>query len=427
MASFLDCIISLHRMRTNSPECYAKDLGMQLLGHSLGRDSVNSLAPDVIRHNSYECLVGCSGRSKKTTAQNQVETLTPVLYKGSKSFSPEGLLRNMETRPRIYVQMGEMSTVLRSMKAGGNMSNFKEIANDLWNCPNDYTKYLVSKEYSVVKPYLSIITTVTEEDLFNNLAYDMTHGGFIPRFKWRFSPHPPRRRREVLPETVATYESILGKVVAKLYGYFQETPMKYRLDEYALDRFEEISQELEEDSKWDDVQAFVSRYENYIVADADVITLSNSIGSFLEKETGLTELTRLTKLTELINVSLSTDKVLEPRVIPVYLVNSVNSVAIDEAFNTIKPCLEYAKKIVQYTDEDSLIQKVKNQMNKLPPGGEILHSDLMRRSHVAPHDKFKLIMHTLKEREEVMEIKKESGEGQAKKISLWYRKGLKYE
>jgi hypothetical protein len=430
MTSFIDYYVSYHSMKTVAQPVYAQHLIMQQLGHCLGRESKNIIAPSEVRHNSYLCLVGTSSVSKKTTAQEKVASrLIPTLNIGPKNFSPEGLLNKMQLYPSMLLPMGEFSTVLRGISNGGHMTNFKEIANDLFTCPADYKKQLVSKEYYIKNPYLSINSTITESELFPYLKNGTMEGGFFPRWRFVYQKDPEHRRRENLPETVDCYEAILRNIITKLYYQFKEHPMTYHLDEEALDKFDEISIELEEDSEWESIRSFVARYEEYMIADADILTLSDDLGKFLES-TELTELTKLTEITKLTNDSTTIDKILSSNEWLVNLVkpvNSVNSVNLLRSYELMKPCLRYAVKLATHAEEDDSIRKVKNQMDKLQRGDWISYSDLIRKSHVSPCDKFKLIMHTLKEREEVEEEERTSGEGQSKKESKWYKRGMRYE
>ncbi|MHA1492323.1 MAG: DUF3987 domain-containing protein, partial [Promethearchaeota archaeon] len=269
MTTLLDLYIEYHKMRTDSPKTFATHLGIQLIGHSLGRDSFCSTRPRGVRFNVELCLLGQSGKAMKSTAQEDIQVpLIPSSHKGTKSFTPEGLLREMELKPQILCPMGEFSTVLRGIKMGGHMANFKEITNDLFNCPYEYNKKLANKEnnYHIDKPYLSISTTCTEEEFFPYLKPEMVHGGFLPRWLLIYDCPKNRKKRDDLPEFIDGIENILKSIFELLYVYFAEKPAKFKLDNDARDVYESICFLLEEGKEYEKIQPFVKRIENYIIA-----------------------------------------------------------------------------------------------------------------------------------------------------------------
>ena len=151
MASLIDLHLEYHKMRTSSPLEFATHLSILNIGHAFNRNSICKIQPRAVHHNIYLCLLGPSGLSLKTTAQEDVATpLIPTKYQGTKSFSPQGMLRHLEDQPNSNFPLGEFSTALRGIKMGGNMADFKEISNDIWKCPPYYNKRFRELLFSIV-------------------------------------------------------------------------------------------------------------------------------------------------------------------------------------------------------------------------------------------------------------------------------------
>jgi hypothetical protein len=394
----IDATVKYHSLRTFSPTIYAEHLTYQLIGHSLGWFSLNKNSPPRGEiHNSYLCLLGESGITKKTTAQNDtIGELYPGSYRGTASFSPEGLLQEMggiftkdkvvPPRPSLMFPMGEFSIVLRSIKNGGNMSNFKEIANDLFTRRNEYKKKLVSNEYWIVQPYLSLSTTCTEEEFFDNLTPDMVHGGFLPRWLLVYSDKP-ERKNIVLPDNIDDIENTLKEIYGTMFNVFQKKPVGFIFDKSAEKEITDIENELYDDSKYESVQPFVSRYIGYIKKYADILCISEKVS----KLTGLTELTNLTTLTTLTNIDSKVNSVY-----PVNIVNLVNSDHINRSKQLILPCLDYARKVAQYVDEDLDLRKV---VRVLDGKKEMDRSYLLQHCHLSSW-KLTQVLNTLDARNE---------------------------
>ena len=409
--NLIDLFVEYHKLRTYSPEIYAKHVTFSILGHSFGQESFNGyLPPRGVIHNSYLCLIGKSTISKKTTVQDEtIGALIPPEFKGPQSFSPEGLLKEMSNIPQLICPMGEFSTVLRSIKFGGNMANFKEIANDLFTKKDVYIKQLVNAPYRIERPYLSMITTCTEEEFFNNLTPDMVHGGFLPR--WLLvKAEPPQRKRIKVPDDIDKIESELKKLILGFYVIFMEHPLKFQLSKEADDLFYDIQCQIEDDSKFENVKPFAGRYLNYIAKYADIIAFSNKLSS-LSLITNITSLSSLTSA--LGNISNELLHVTQNKLCK--NVNGVNLLIqqyeLQEAIDLVLPCLEYAEKVVKYVDEDILISKV---LRVLDGHEKMDHSDVLRRTHLIS-EQFNKVMLTLSERKEWQTIV----DGGKKVIQRW--------
>jgi len=403
-----------HDLRTVSSKEYAKHLCIQEIGHSLGRKSANLIQPKPIRHNTYLCLIGQSGVSKKTTAQSDV--LLPCVPQdtvGGQSFSPEGLLRELEENPHLISFLGEFSTLLRSIKGNGHMSRFKEIANDLWSCPWVYKKTLKNKEnsYFVEQPYLSLNTTCTEEEFMPNLDPAMVHGGFMPR--WILvCAEGGYRERGFLPDNIEYIEQFFKLIFGTLYSITTKNPIKFKLTKEAMDKFESISREIEQGEEFEEVVSFGVRYEDYIVKYADILYVSDLIGDMLKQYN--------IKYFESINQALI-NKLAEglEYAMTGYLKNNLKEVDvsyIDKAWELLRPGLVSTKKLVTYFDEHYFVQKLLKAIDKVKEkveGNELPISLVLQYSKLKSEE-FRSALMTLKQREEIKVIIKETGEGRNK-------------
>jgi hypothetical protein len=398
--NLLDLLVRYHEARTYSPKIYATHLAVQLLGHSLGPGSINiNRPPRGVTHNSYICLLGKSGKTKKSTAQNDtIGRLYPDNVVGPASFSPEGLLKIMKDNPSIYCPMGEFSTVLRSIKYGGNMSNFKEIANDLSTSRSIYSKKLVNGEYTVKNPYLSLSTTCTVEEFEDNLLPSMVHGGFLPRWLLVHS-NEPIRKRITLPLNISDIETGLQKIIGDMYLQFSKSPIKFKLDDEADDLVYDIQCEWEDNEKYEDIQPFVARYMEYLVKYADVHRMIEYTNNTI-----YTEQTNFTEYTSSWLKSFS----ITP---PMYSVNTVNSVDIAWAKALIEPSLMYASKFTSALNEETTVGKVLGVLSDHTP---VSYSEVLHRSHLRA-SQMREVMDTLRERNQYTIKIETTGEGKAKK------------
>ena len=277
---------------------------------------------------------------------------------------------------------------------GGHLSNFKEISNELFTCPMNYSKKLTdkSKSYFIAEPYLSLNSTCTEEEFFDNVTPDMVHGGFLPRWIFVYSDRQPYRKRENLPEDINDRKQVFKEAISSFYDFFSTHEVVFKLTPDALESYDKICKDLYENSAWNDVQPFVKRYENYIISYADILCFND----LYTKYTQYTHYTTYTNNTiNTTNTSDISQMFVGLVVNSVYSVNVVNDY-IQKAWNLLRPCLEYSRKIVKYVDEDVVIRKLASVLEKHAP---IKRSDAMHRSHL-DRCKFGLALTTLTEREE---------------------------
>jgi len=428
--AYHDILVEYHKSRTYSPEIYAKHLAIQQIGHMLGWKSTNTTVPPRgVSHNTYIAILGQSGKSKKSTAQNDtIGKLYDNTYLGPSSFSPEGLLKHMSDQPQMYCPLGEFSTILRSIKQGGHMSRFKEISNDLFTRRDSYVKKLVSCEYAVPKPYLSMSTTCTPEEFVDNLEPTMYHGGFLPRWLLVYS-EAPKRVRISLPANIMATETRLKVLNYKLYEYFQANPVRFEFTNDAYKLWMETQEEWEDSEEYENVQPFVARYINYVAIYADILRISKEIGKMFSLKTlaDVSNVTSDTKVTSVTSkstngpddaktgVSKKSRKSRDSRVSLVSTVTLVTLRDIEQAIELVKPCLAYAKRLVSNIDEDYYVAKINTAFD----GHKALSNrDLLRKTKEL-NNKLEPAIQTLIQREELEQKVVENENG--RKIRMYYK------
>lgn len=423
MASFIDVYTFYHSLRTCSPKAFATHLCIQAIGHVLGRDSVNLIQPRAVHHNSNVVLMGRSGVKKSTAQEDTMVPLYPDDIVGPKSFSPEGLLREMGDNPSLICPLGEFSLITGGIKKGSYMSSFKEISNDLFTCPMYYIKTLANADnsYSIEKPYLSLNSTCTEEAFKENITTELFRGGFLPRWIIVAEKSDGYRKRGLLPVGIDEFEKKLKGILKVLYDLCKNKPITFKLTDKAFDEYDNICRGLEEDDKWQNIQPFVSRYENYIISYADIMLVSEVIGEYcFNSFTELHNITNITNLTNLTTNNINTKGVNE--YIVVKLVNCVNSVTekhIKKAWSLLKPRLEYMEELLGDFEEDVNIQKVV-RVFRLKQKAILPRSILLQYSRLKARA-FDEATSTLIQREELDAVIQTKGEGKAKKQTQFYK------
>jgi len=427
----IELLLQYHKARSYAPEVYAKHIVMQQIGHCLGWNSINyNLPPRGVSHNSFICLLGKSGNRKSTAQEDTIGELTPDFFRGPRSFSPEGLLSEMsgrkaskehdaiDPRSKLLCHMGEFSIILRSIKNGGNAANFKEISNELYNGRMiEYKKKLVNNEYRILKPYLSLSTTCTEEEFFLNVTPDMVSSGFLPRWLLVYSDKP-KRRRFSLPDNIDDINIKLKEIILSIYSFFEKNPIKFEMSKEADDLLYDIQCELEDDKQYENIQPFVTRYINYIVKYADIYQVSKYLSNF-SKLSELSELSELSDFSSHIYInnepensgmSEKSEKSEKSLV--------VEKDCVEQSIRDILPCLDYAQKLYGWINEDYYMRKV---LKTIDGKTKISRSDLLHDSKVSSV-KLDSILRTLQERKDYTIEYTYAGEGKARKATEWIKK-----
>lgn len=414
--SFIGRYCHYQNLITNAPFQYSQNLIIALLGHVMGRNTVNRIQPKAVHHNVYLLLVGPSGKARKSTAQENARDIYVQETELPDGFSPEGLLKEMAEKPKGIIWPAELSELLRGIIQGGPKATFKEIANAMHGCPHAYKKRLARNQdsYIVPYPYLSAISTCTEEGLFPCMTPDLIHGGFLARWIMSYGVSQYRKRCKI-PDEAEKLESEFRAAFRNLYNIFEKQKIIFELTDNGFDALDEICSNLEENPYWNGVEPFVARYSEYIVSYADVLRFSDLLGEY-----GIPRLARLARLSNLIRLSNTTntknmvcvkddkddklDKddnfVKDDTFLSSTLIIPIDSSYIQRAWDIIEPCLEYTRKFVKYVDEDFILAKLEHVFTTHCP---ISHSRAMQYSHLKKKDFIECI-DTLKSRETVFQI-----------------------
>ena len=400
----LSLYMKYHRLRTDAPIMFGYHLGIQLIGHSLGRNSYCAVRPRAVHFNTDILLLADSGDMKSTAQEEVMEPLIPIKHRGDKTFSPQGLMRILEEQSQLLVPMGEFSTILRGIVGGGNMCDFKEISNDLYGCPPIYSKRLAGRgSYLISEPYLSMCTTCTEEEFFGNIKDDMVNGGFLARWLLIHGEANRYIRGDLHPD-IDKYETVLRLIVGKMYEHFKKKPIVFKLSKEADIELFNITSKLYKNEKYKNVKPFTTRMENYIIKYSCILNVSRMIGNVYK----LNELNELNKLNELIDD-------IKKGCLP--LINSLNSLIqpddIKLAWSLLKPSLDYSTKVSDYVNIEMVLKKFFFHVKKLKVGERIDWSSLMRNTGLG-RTTFAMAVYTFVDREDIDLIAEEKGEGKSK-------------
>jgi len=436
--------------RTNAPLSFATHLAVQMIGFAMGVDCVHMIQPKPIHHNTYTCLLGTSTITRKTTAQDlAIDLILDTNFLLPSGFSLQGLLKALSETPHGYLPIGEFSSILRGIKGASNMSDLKEILNELHRCPEIYQKKLVKMKdsFTVFNPYLSFSTTCTEEEFFPNLTEEVVYGGFCPRiiFAKGNSRYRPRTK---LPTDAMQIRKDIRKTLWQIYDvigqpkldFAQKKKIGFEFTEDGLEEFNRIDKMLTLDPYWQDVKPFVGRMLDYLIVYSDILFLSDIIGAVgMEQFCNLTNITNLTNLTLTNNISPVDDNISPVDVKSctcVKLVKLVKLIEIDDsqqensckflvvklvvqkAWEILRPCLEYTKEIVRYYNEDVKVGRLFSVLEKHAP---LQRAIAMQYSHLIKKD-FDESVETLKEREIIFELNVEStkSDGRGKPLKKVY-------
>ena len=386
MASLLDMYEMYHNIRTDAPKAFATLEGCQMIGHLMGRKCYNLIQPDAVYHNMYLALIGESTISRKSTSQRIGREVFPRSLCRPDESSPEQFLVELSDHPQYFKWYGEFSYLLKGIKGNSWMSRMAEVMNHIFDCPRTYTKTLRARQgeptvFHIENAYLSFNTTCTPDMMEKHLDAEAMVGGFLPRFLLNEGDANPRPRRRLDPQ-FNLFQTRLDNLFHQLYRLAADGVV-FELTDDALKRYNEIEVIL---FKHKNILPFAGRYLNYIISIADILLVSDAFGDYViepfdknyNKLLKLDNLVKLYKLDKLINTN------------NIYNTNFTNftsipvdKVYIDRAYEIIKPCLIYAKKLVEFVDVFLPYAKVKKQIIK---HNDIEHSVLQRNTHLRPFE-----------------------------------------
>lgn len=382
----------LYRYSTDAPEVYGEATVLGVLGHAVGRKTFHLIQPDAVFHNSYIKLVGPSTVSRKSTAQDLGKKLYDMERWLPNESSPEKLLVNLSEQPEGFIWMGEYSKLLKGINGHGYMATMAENLNDLFTCPPLFVRDTISKGKIVIKnAYLSVHSTITPEVLKENMTSEMFEGGLEARWlNVKGVPKPKPRGR--LQENVFNLYADLRRIID---GILQtEKDVYFEFTDKALEYYNKMEDEVIYNEDYNCVGAFAGRYENYVVAFADLYLISDAIDvaideskaikdmkmsemmkSFADKYeeegkvSGLGRLEDLVKLVSTNSGKTNKNKANNPTNLPKFLTVPefkcmVPVEYVQRAYEFVKPCLDFVKELAQYVDMEKPLAKTREYIKK---------------------------------------------------------------
>ena len=360
MSSLLEHYVTYHKNRTDAEPNFALIQGIQLIGQLTGYKCYNNLAPNCVHHNSYVAMTGMSSRSRKSVSQNLARWMCPDDMCHPEESSPEQLLVELSEHPERMIWFGEWSSMLKCIGGNHYMSRIAEIMNHIFDCPKKYTRTLREKKsennkFEIKNPHLSFNTTCTEEMILKYIDEEMVHGGFFARF---IMVHGEAQsdRRKILTKKQREHAGKIKHImyeIPKLCPFHVETV--FELTEEALERHFEIEKEM---YTYEGVGSFAGRYSNYLVSFADILMISEKLGEYIDNPEVLASQPSLKEMFERTD-----DKIMVPKKY------------IDQAWEILKPHLEYTQHIVEMVKEAKPVAKL---LNYIKGRGRVTYSKAMR-------------------------------------------------
>ncbi|MCI0658925.1 MAG: DUF3987 domain-containing protein [Acidobacteria bacterium] len=134
--------------------------------------------------NLYVCLLGRSGRSRKSTVLKQTrtivgrESIVPIL---PEEWSPEGLVKALKETPEGILILPELGHALEQFERK-YAHGLRELLAQVWDCPDRFTRRLADKTITLEKLYLSMFTASTPGWFWGRVRPGDIGMGFLSRF-----------------------------------------------------------------------------------------------------------------------------------------------------------------------------------------------------------------------------------------------------
>jgi hypothetical protein len=369
---FVDLTQMYYNYSTDAPEQYGWWMAVQLLGHSMGYDSIHLIQPGEVRHNLYVILIGGSTLARKSTSQRLARIVYPMSLALPKESSPEQFIVDMSEQSERMLWMGEFTKFLKNAQKGGYMSGMIELFNDFYDCPDYFERKLRAKKgqdnvFAVEKAYLSANSTVTPEMLKEYISEELVRGGFLARWILVYGTPRPRPRGHLQAQVMqfrATVDAILKHVLR--WVSTQKTGITFILSNNALKRYNQIEQEAFAIGQG--VEPFVGRYMDCVIKVADILLVSDAIGR-LQAE--FVQLDTVDSLQDALTMA-EVERYKGSFVVDVKYV--------EEAWVRIKESIKYAQELSEFVSLELPIAKLRDCVLANYPQS---HSSVMRRTHVS--------------------------------------------
>ena len=270
--TLLEMILEYFSMVTDADVLYPKFLGVQLIGHILGKSSFVNVNPGIERLNMYVALIGESYHARKSVSQDLISELYPNDVLLPNETSAERFIANLADIPNGVWMYGEFSKILKHINKGGYLSTVAETLNDLYRYERPvYRRQIMKEEYEIKNPYPIFCTTLTPDVLKQNTDVEMLNGGLFGRLLLVPGTTKKKPRRSIPKEAIELWEQT-KYVVNELYRRKIEG-IEFAFTEDALKRLNEIEDELLR-SKY---KAIAGRYGQAMIKIAAILTFNDAV------------------------------------------------------------------------------------------------------------------------------------------------------
>jgi len=352
---------------------FVKFMSAQLLGHCLTKQSYININPERERLNLYVLLIGKSYFGRKTVTQDIISRFYPQEVILPNESSAEKFIVNLAEKPNGVWFYGEFSKILKHIKSGGYLSSIAETLNDLYKYERpEFKRELMNDEYIIKNPYPTFSSTLTPEVLQEKVTPEMLDGGLFGRLI--LVPGESRGGgRKCIPKEAMNLENDLKKVVRHLER--MNLAVTFDISPEGFELIDEIEKELLLTSK---VSSVAGRYGQAVIKLSGILCYSDLLGGVLSNNSKNSinsnnsniskskDKTNFTKGTIIRNITNLTN----------FTQLTIEKYHIQEAYDMIKPCLEFAESLYDYSVMNKKhIIKVREYVKKNFP---VDRSDVMR-------------------------------------------------
>jgi hypothetical protein len=339
MKGFIEMMEEYVGLLSDVDPLFVKFLSAQMLGHALTKKSYININPEFERFNLYTLLVAPSYFGRKTAIQDMMSRFYPQEVMLPNESSAEKFIANLAERPDGVWFYGEFSKILKHIKKGGYMSTIAETLNDLYKYERRvYKRELMKEEYEIINPYPTFSSTLTPEVLQENVTPEMMDGGLFGRLIIIPGRSGSGGRKPITKQAM-DLENDLKKVSKKLAK--ANLHIRFDISSEGFKRIDEIEKELLNREK---VSAIAGRYGQATIRLSGIIAFSECVGSYICKNSKKSKnsnisnnaRTKLTNIANLTKISNLTNLTIEPK-------------HIDKAYDMLKPCLEMAENLYDYS------------------------------------------------------------------------------
>lgn len=393
MRSFVDIFVDYMGFKTDACKLYARILILQLIGHLLSKNSKVYITPEIERLNLYVMLIGSSYYARKSAVQDMVMNLYPVDKILPNESSAEKFIVNLVDTPDGVWAFGEFSKILKHIKKGGYLSNIAETLNDLYKYDRElYKRELMNDTYEIRKPYPSFNTTLTPEVLMEQVTPEMLDGGLFGRMILIPSNNDGEiRPRGRLPKELFKIKCNLKRQIECMSA--KKFAINFEFDDGGFEAINEVELEL---SKEKTARAIAGRYGQAIIKISAIEAFGEDFyNKVILPRLATTPNTPNTQIHKHKQSPVSADmdqvvKVMKESEVDLqnlddYAVSSNYTITIKrehvmKAFDMVKPGIELAKKLVEYSKMNkSYIIKTREYIKENYP---VKRSEVMYRNHL---------------------------------------------